>query len=59
MALLSVSLVILGIVFFLMAVVLQQGWMIQRELWAVQRSLLSNGTNSRPGEDGAQRGANP
>jgi len=57
MALLSVSLVILGIVFFLMAVVLQQGWMIQRELWAVQRSLLGNGTNSQPVEDGVQPGA--
>jgi hypothetical protein len=44
-------------VFFLMAVVLQQGWMIQRELWAVQRSLLGNGTNSQPVEDGVQPGA--
>ena len=39
LALLSVSLIILGLVFFMMAVILQQGWMIQKELWTLQRAL--------------------
>jgi dolichol-phosphate mannosyltransferase len=44
MALMSVSLVILGIVLFVMGVVLQQGNMIQRELW-----MLHLAVTQRPG----------
>lgn len=42
LALLSVSLFILGLVFFTMAVILQQGWMIQKELWSLQRTLKTD-----------------
>jgi dolichol-phosphate mannosyltransferase len=36
LALLGVSLVILALMFFMMAVIMQQGWMIQKELWTLQ-----------------------
>lgn len=39
LALLGVSLVILALGFFMMAVIMQQSWAIQRELWMVQRML--------------------
>jgi dolichol-phosphate mannosyltransferase len=41
-ALLSVSLVILGIVLFVIGVVMKQGNMIQRELWILQRNHLAS-----------------
>lgn len=41
MALLSVSLVILGILLFVFGVVVAQGNMIQRELWLLERQLLT------------------
>lgn len=47
MALLSVLLVILGIVLFVMGVVVQQGNMIQRELWLLQRAQLRAGDDRR------------
>jgi hypothetical protein len=40
-ALLSVSLVILGIVLFVIGVSMKQGNMIQRELWILQRHQLA------------------
>ena len=46
LALLSVSLIILGLVFFMMAVILQQGWMIQKELWTLQRALKTEAMES-------------
>lgn len=46
LALLSVSLIILGLVFFTMAVILQQGWMIQKELWTLQRALKTEAIGS-------------
>ena len=46
-ALLSVSLVILGIVLFVIGVVMKQGNMIQRELWIMQRYYLAS---SEPGD---------
>ena len=51
MALLSVSMVILSILLFVIGVVLQQGNMIQRELWFLQRSRIAaagEGDQSRP-----------
>lgn len=58
MALLSVSMVILSILLFVIGVVLQQGNMIQRELWFLQRvhgvdlaQRLSAGP-SKPGQSG-------
>ena len=48
MALLSVSMVILSILLFVIGVVLQQGNMIQRELWYLQRSQ-GVGPMGRPG----------
>jgi hypothetical protein len=37
MALMSVSLILLSLVLFVMGVVLKQGFMVQRELWVLQR----------------------
>jgi glycosyltransferase involved in cell wall biosynthesis len=42
LALLGVLLVILALGFFMMATIMQQGWMIQKELWIVQRMLARN-----------------
>ena len=58
MALLGTSLVILSLGFFLMAIIMQQGWLIQRELWMVQRMLSGDGALRRslelqPRGDGA------
>ena len=41
------SLVILSLGFFLMAVIMQQGWLIQKELWTVQRLLGGDGALRR------------
>ncbi|MDP9179188.1 MAG: glycosyltransferase family 2 protein [Gemmatimonadota bacterium] len=47
LALLSVSLIILGLIFFTMAVILHQGWMIQKELWTLQRAMkIDAGANA-------------
>jgi len=58
MALLGTSLVILSLGFFLMAIIMQQGWLIQRELWMVQRMLsgdraLRRSLELQPRGDGA------
>jgi hypothetical protein len=37
--------VILGIVLFVMGVVLQQGNIIQRELWSIQRLMIRAGND--------------
>lgn len=52
LALLSVLLVILGLVFFTMAVILQQGWMIQKELWTLQRALKTDALESHVTSNG-------
>ena len=52
MALLSVSMVILSILLFVIGVVLQQGNMIQRELWFLQRS---QGVGPMGGRDAPRR----
>ena len=57
LALLSVSLIILGLVFFTMGVILQQGWMIQRELWGLRR-LLTTGIGDDVRTSPATVGAN-
>jgi hypothetical protein len=44
-ALLSISLVILGIVLFVMGVVVKQGNMIQREIWMLQSHQLEEQSN--------------
>lgn len=44
LALLGVSLVILALAFFLMALIMQQGWQIQKELWTVQRMMSGDQT---------------
>jgi hypothetical protein len=51
-ALLSISLVILGIVLFVMGVVVKQGNMIQREIWMLQSHRLEEQGNkgSSPAE---------
>lgn len=58
MALLGTSLVILSLGFFLTAIIMQQGWLIQRELWMVQRMLsgeraLRRSLELQPHGDGA------
>ena len=40
LALMSVLLVILAIVLFVIGIVLHQGYMVQRELWGIERSLV-------------------
>jgi len=60
-ALLSVSLVILGILLFVFGVVVQQGNMIQRELWLVQRSFRQPPGEelARPPAERARLGSRP
>ena len=58
MALLGTSLVILSLGFFLTAIIMQQGWLIQRELWMVQRMIsgeraLRRSLELQPHGDGA------
>jgi len=45
-ALLSLSLLILGIVLFVLGVVVKQGNMIQRELWMLQSRQMKQGRNN-------------
>jgi len=60
LALLSVSLVILGIVLFVMGVVLQQGNMIQRELWILRRGVQpSQPRREDAGDEAAGRSVFP
>jgi len=47
MGLLGTSLVILSLGFFLTAIIMQQGWLIQKELWMVQRMLGGDGALRR------------
>jgi len=46
-AILGVSLLILALGLFMMALVMQQGWTIQRELWMMQRMISGNETLRR------------
>ena len=39
-AIISLALAIIAVLFFTFGVIAQQGYMIQRELWTVKRSLL-------------------
>jgi glycosyltransferase involved in cell wall biosynthesis len=46
-AILGVSLIILALGLFMMALVMQQGWLIQRELWKMQSMIGGNETLRR------------
>jgi glycosyltransferase involved in cell wall biosynthesis len=47
LAMMSVLLVILSIVLFVIGIVLHQGYMVQRELWDIERSLIRLGGGDR------------
>jgi hypothetical protein len=51
MALLSVSMVILSILLFVIGVVLQQGNMIQRELWLLRRDRKPECQRTQSGQE--------
>jgi glycosyltransferase involved in cell wall biosynthesis len=53
-ALMSIALVILGVLLFVLTVILQQGRLIQREIWSLQRTL-SIATREREPVDPTER----
>ncbi|MGH7553972.1 MAG: hypothetical protein ACREMQ_13195, partial [Longimicrobiales bacterium] len=56
-ALMSVSLILLSLVLFVMGVVVKQGFMVQRELWVLQRyQVLAQGQTALLGEQDVPAG---
>lgn len=49
MALISISLLLLGLVLFIFGVVVKQGYMVQREMWLLQRAQLELDSRRRLG----------